>query len=606
MKFAALALLSIATIMSAQTKPETAPAEVIFINASLYTPLPATEPALREAIGNFPRATQAAVMAEMAKGVKAPALHMKDAAIAVRDGRIVAIGEVADITHRFKGAQTEVVDLHGSFTMPGFNDAHVHLAAAGAEQLNVDLIGTTSLEDMLQRIAERVKTTPPGEWIVGDGWDHTKWTDRRLPTRQDLDAVTGNHPAIFGRVDGHIAVANSLALKIAGITRDTKDPQGAEIDHDAKGEPTGIIREDAAMQMVYSKIPPPSPEKRRKALELATADATQSGITSVQDFSTYDDFLVYEQMEREGKLTVRVAEWIPFIDPLKEELAYRAHHSANDLMLHTTMLKGFMDGSLGSRTAALLKPYSDDPTNSGLPRFDQAKLNQMAIEREAAGFQMGFHAIGDRAAQMALDAFAVAEASGLKRFRAEHPNLSPEQALREYQESRRFRIEHCQVITPQQPAEFAKLGVIASVQPNHLLTDMNWAESRIGSERAKYSYPWRSFLNAGVRLAFGTDFPVEPISPYPGVYAAVTRMNTAGTKSYYPEQSLTIDEALAAYTTGSAYAEFMEHQKGMLLPGMLADMVVLDRDLTRIPPAQILGTKVLRTVLGGKTVYEAK
>ena len=295
-------------------------------------------------------------------------------------------------------------------------------------------------------------------------------------------------------------------------------------------------------------------------------------------------------MEREGKLTLRISEWLAFDDPVSLLETHRAHHPATDPMLHTAMLKGFMDGSLGSRTAALLAPYSDDPGNSGLARYEQAKLNRMAIERAAAGFQMGFHAIGDRAVQMALDAFAAAEA-----------------AARENNQSRdfRFRIEHDQVITPDQFAQYRKLGVIASMQPNHLLTDMNWAMERIGPERAKTSYPWKEFLDSGVPLAFGTDYPVEPITPFRGIYAAVTRMNEAGTKSYFPDQKLTIEQALAAYTTGSAYAQFAEKEKGTLAPGMLADFVVLDRDLTKVAPPEILKTRVLRTVVGGKTVYEA-
>ena len=259
-------------------------------------------------------------------------------------------------------------------------------------------------------------------------------------------------------------------------------------------------------------------------------------------------------------------------------------------MLHTAMLKGFMDGSLGSRTAALLAPYSDDPGNSGLPQYEQGKLNRMAIERALAGFQIGFHAIGDRAVQMALDAFAEAERSAKENDKT-----------RDF----RFRIEHDQVVTPAQFAQYKKLGVIASMQPSHLLTDMNWAVDRIGPERAKTSYAWTQFLDNGVPLAFGTDYPVEPITPFRGIYAAVTRKNEAGTKEYFPERKLTIEQAIAAYTTGSAYAQFAEKDKGTLAPGMLADCVVLDRDRTKVAPPQILKTRVLRTVVGGKTVYEA-
>jgi len=506
-------------------------------------------------------------------------------AIAVRDGHIVAIGSNQDIG-KLKGAATQVVDLGGHFVMPGFNDAHLHLEEAGLEAQSVDLRGVRSLQEMQQRIAASAITETPTDWVVGGGWDHTLWPDGKLPTRQDIDVVTGSHPATFVRVDGHISVANTAALKLGGVTAQTQAPEGGKIDHDAGGEPTGILRE-TARGLVESKIPPPTPARRRRAAELALADAARWGITSAQDNSSWDIFLVYEELEREGKLTLRISEWLAFDDPIEVLQQHRAHHPANDPLLHTAMLKGFMDGSLGSRTAALLAPYSDDPGNSGLPRYDQDKLNHMAVERAAAGFQIGFHAIGDRAAQMALDAFAAAEAQ--------------DKQARDL----RFRIEHDQVITPAQFAQYRKLGVIASMQPNHLLTDMNWAMERIGPERAKTSYPWKEFLDTGVPLAFGTDYPVEPITPFRGIYAAVTRMNEAGTKSYFPEQKLTIEQALAAYTTGSAYAQFAEKEKGTLAPGMLADFVVLDRDLTKVPPPEILKTRVLRTVVGGKTVYQA-
>jgi predicted amidohydrolase YtcJ len=488
-----------------------------------------------------------------------------------------------------KGAHTQVVDLGGHFVMPGFNDAHVHLEHAGLELLSVDLRGPRSLQEMQQRIAASAKTATAGEWLVGGGWDQTLWADGKLPTRQDIDAASGAHPAVFIRVDGHISVANTAALKAGGVAPQTQAPQGGKIDHDATGELTGILRE-TARRLVESKIPPPNPSRLRRAAELVLADAARWGITSAQDNSSWESFLVYEDLERESKLTLRISEWLRFDDPVSLLETHRAHHAADDPMLHTAMLKGFMDGSLGSRTAALLAPYSDDPGNSGLPQYEQGKLNRMAIERALAGFQIGFHAIGDRAAQMALDAFAEAERSAKENDKT-----------RDF----RFRIEHDQVITPGQFAQYKTLGVIASIQPSHLLTDMHWAIERIGADRAKTSYPWKQFLDDGIPLAFGTDYPVEPITPFRGVYAAVTRKNEAGTKEYFPQQKLTIEQAIAAYTTGSAYAQFAEKDKGTLAPGMLADFVVLDRDLTKIALPEILKTRVLRTVIGGKTVYEA-
>jgi predicted amidohydrolase YtcJ len=511
-------------------------------------------------------------------------------AIAVRGDRIVAVGSDEEIK-KLKGSKTHVVDLGGHFVMPGFNDAHLHLAGGGFEKLNVNLVGVRSLDEMKQRIAERARAAHPGEWLEGRGWDHTMWPGGRLPSRQDLDAVTAAHPAILTRIDGHIAVANTAALNAAGITRATKDPVGGKFDHDEQGELTGIVREDSAMDLIRAKVPPPTPEKRRRTIELALADAAQWGITSVQDNSNWEDYLVYEELNREGKLTVRITEWLPFEADLKTLQLHRAHHPATDPMLHTGMLKGFLDGSLGSRTAALLAPYSDDPTNKGLPRYTQATLNDMARERIEAGFQMGFHAIGDGAAQLALTAFEEAQ-----RYSRERGGKSNDF---------RNRIEHFQVAAPGQVEQMARLGVIASVQPNHLLTDMNWAEDRIGAERAKLSYPWRSAQQHGVPLAFGTDYPVEPITPFRGIYSAVTRKSEAGTKSYYADQKIDIVSALSAYTSGAAYAEFAEKDKGTLEKGKLADFVVLDRDLLTIPPEQILATKVLRTVVGGKTVYDS-
>jgi hypothetical protein len=522
-------------------------------------------------------------------------------AIAVAHGEILGAGTDAEIKARFQGPATLVVDLHGAFAMPGFNDAHAHLGMGGRIRLSVDLIGVQSLAEMQARIRAAAHKAAPGQWLTGGGWDHTLWPGGRLPDRRDMDAAAEGHPAIFTRVDGHIAVADSAALAAAGITRSTQAPEGGEVDHGPDGEPTGILRETAQGLV---NVPPPTPEQRRHGLELALEDAYSHGVTTVQDFSDWDDFLVFEQMEKEGKLPVRISEWLRFDDPVNIEQQQRAHHPATDRMLRTTMLKGFMDGSLGSRTAAMNAPYADDPGNSGIPRFTQAELNTMAIQRARAGFQMGFHAIGDRAVEMALDAFAAAE-------QATRSNTIPPQVVVPIagksfvfpSRDLRWRIEHSQVVGPGDFARYKQLGVIASMQPNHLLTDMAWAGARLGPERSQYAYAWKSFLDAGVPLAYGTDYPVEPIAPFRGVYASVTRMNEAGTMTFHPEQKLTIGQTLHAYTQGAAYAEFAEAWKGKLAPGYVADFVVLDRDLTAIPPREILGTQVLRTVVGGKTVY---
>lgn len=523
-------------------------------------------------------------------------------ALVVGEGKVLFTGSDADML-RLAEENTQKIDLDGAFVMPGFNDAHVHLEAAGITKLTVNLTGVLSLEEMTEKIHTAASTAPPGHWLTGAGWDHTLWKKQILPTRKDLDAVTGEHPAIFERVDGHIAVVNSAALKAAGITAATVSPVGGKIDHDAQGEPTGILRETAT-QLVYRHVPPPTLEERRQGLELAIADAISHGVTSVQDNSEWEAFLVMEEMEREDKLPLRICEWLAFSDPIDVLKEHRNEHLQSDPLLHTGMLKGFLDGSLGSRTAALKAPYADDPHNSGIPRYDQQKLNAMAVERARAGFQMGFHAIGDRANSMALDAFSQAEAARQKMLISTMPKLERNmEAKPVIKDDPRYRIEHAQVVDPTDILRFKQLNVIASMQPNHLLTDMNWAEERLGTKRAAYSYAWKAFLDAGVHLAFGTDYPVEPISPFRGVYAAVTRENETGTKSYFPENRLTIGQALFAYTQGSAYAEFEERTKGKLLPGFYADFVVLDRDLTTIAPKEILKTQVLRTVAGGKTVY---
>jgi predicted amidohydrolase YtcJ len=515
-------------------------------------------------------------------------------ALAVVGDRILAVGKRDEIM-KLKGPETKIVDLDGHFVMPGFNDAHMHLASAGLEKMNVNMVGAKTLDEFRDRLRAACDGAEPGDWVVGEGWDETLWPVKTPPTRWDLDEVSGKHPVYLERVDGHIGVANTRALQLASVTVASRDPDGGKIDRDDAGTPNGILREKA-QELVQSVIPKPTHDKRRHAIELALADLASHGVTSAQDFSQWDDFQIYEEIEHEGKLTARISEWLPFDEPIDDLNTKRSSHPASDNMLQTGMLKGFMDGSLGSKTAALLEPYSDDPKNSGLPQYDAAKLNAMTKERVLAGYQIGFHAIGDKGIQMALDAFAEAEKA------AKDAKVKAVDGGTDY----RLRIEHAQVTTPQQILRFKELKVIASMQPSHLLTDMNWAESRLGPKRAEHSYAWEEFLRRGVVVAFGTDYPVEPVTPFRGIYSALTRMSEDGKKSYYPAQKLNIEQAIAAYTTGSAFAEFDEKQKGKLAPGMLADFVVLDQDITAALPPKILQTKVLRTVVGGKTVYEAK
>jgi len=343
---------------------------------------------------------------------------------------------------------------------------------------------------------------------------------------------------------------------------------------------------------------------------LAIADALAHGVTSVQDFSDWEDFLVYEELEKEGRLPLRISEWLPFKAPLPDLIKMRDHHDSKDPMLHTGMLKGFMDGSLGSRTAAMKEPYSDDPGNTGLPQYAQEQLNKMAVERAQAGFQLGFHAIGDGAVAMALEALTQANRASMNPFFCRPPGQSHEIwdekipcPAQHY--LGRGRIEHAQVVDSVEIVNIRLQGIIASMQPSHLLTDMNWAEDRLGPERAAYSYAWKAFLSHGVDLAFGTDYPVEPITPMRGLYAAVTRMNEAGTRTYFPENRITRGQALYAYTQGSAYAEFAEKRKGKLLPGYDADFILVDSDLYKVAAPAILHAVVEGTYVAGREVFPA-
>ena len=563
----AFALLGAVSVLYAQEQPAKPKADVIFVHGNVYTGV-----AMTSGFSAIRRAE----------------------AIAVRGDRIEAVGDSKDLL-KFKGPETQVIDVGGKFVMPGFNDAHAHLAAGGADQLNVNLTGVKSLEEFRARIRAKVESAKPGDWILGGGWDENLWPVKALPTRWDVDEVSAGHPVFLERVDGHIAVANTQALKLASITIASRDPRGGKIDRDSNSQPNGILRE-RAREAVTNVIPQPTHDRRREAMEAALAEAARWGVTSVQDNSGWEDFKVLEELESSGKLTARVTEWLPFNDSVEQLETKRKEHPQSDKMLHTGMLKAFMDGSLGSHTAALIEPYTDDPQNSGIPQYEPAKLNEMAKERVLAGYQLGFHAIGDKGVQMALDAFAEATKA------AKENKVKAATGGDDY----RPRIEHAQVTTPLQIVKFRDLKVVASMQPSHLLTDMKWAEARVGPKRAEHSYAWAEFQKRGVTLAFGTDFPVESISPFRGLYAATTRKSESGKEEYFPEQKITIDQAMAAYTTGSAFAEFAEKEKGLIVPGMLADFVVLDRDVTSVVPQKVLETKVLRTVVGGKTVYEAK
>ncbi len=540
--------------------------------------------------------------------------HPRAQAIAIRGEWIAGFGSDNQISTSI-GPKTRVIDLHGAFVMPGFNDAHVHLVSAGIAKLEVDLTGTKSVVEFQQRIRDRLKELSPGEWAVGRGWDHTLWAGKQFPTREELDAVSRDHPMFFERVDGHVAIVNSRALELSGLTRNSPDPPAGKFVRDpATGELTGMLEEDSAMDRVRRRIPSITPAQRGRAIELALAELAENGVTSIQDNSEdemfrfyeqfrdgksrdaspvstapgFNDFRIYQALEREGKLTARITEWLPFNAPVAALEGMRREGGTSSTWLKTGALKGFLDGSLGSRTAALLAPYSDDPSSTGILRVDPEELKRMAIDRDNAGFQIALHAIGDRANRVGLDAFAaVLHANGPR--------------------DRRDRIEHAQVLSLDDLPRFATLGVIASMQPCHLLDDERWAESRIGPKRVKGAYAWNSLETSGARLAFGTDFPVESVNPLRGLYACITRELPEGGPAggWEPQERLPIDTCIREYTIGAAYAQFEEHRKGQLVPGMLADAVVFPSDITRLAPADLLRTKTEMTIVGGKVVYES-
>jgi predicted amidohydrolase YtcJ len=509
-------------------------------------------------------------------------------ALLVRGEEILAVGDDDEVS-ALTETGAKVVDLEKHFVMPGFNDAHVHIGGAGADWLAVRLFGAVTVAEMQKRLAAAAAEHKQGDWITGFGWDHTLWPEKKFPNRQQLDQVSPKNPVILTHVSGHVAVANSMALQLAGITKNSPNPAGGEIEKDEKGEPTGMLKEGAAMRLVESKIPAPTEEQRRRGIQLALADVARNGVTSVQDNSAWEDFLTYRALKNEGKLTVRVTEWLPFLATLEKLEEMRREGGTTDPWLRTGALKMVTDGALGSRTAAMLAPYSDDGKTSGILTMEPDKLRQFAIERDKAGFQLNFHAIGDRANRMALDAFeAAARANGLR--------------------DRRDRVEHAQVVAASDFARFARLQVIASMQPSHETSDMRWAEQRVGPERAKGAYAWATMQKFGVRLAFGTDYDVEPISPFRGLYACVTRELPDGGPQggWEPQEKISLGDCIRAYTSGSAYGEFMEGKKGELKEGEFADFIVLSNDLTKVEPHEYTKTRVLRTVVGGRLVYQAE
>jgi predicted amidohydrolase YtcJ len=533
-------------------------------------------------------------------------------AVAADGERIVAVGTDAEIRGNYSGARE--IDLQGRLVTAGFNDAHIHFLKGGISLTRVNLVGSKTLAEAQARVAAKVKEEQPGAWITGLGWDHTLWGGR-WPTRQDLDAVAPNNPVVLIRVDGHIAWANTLAITKAGITKDTKIPEGGEILRDEQGNPSGIFKETA--QALFAKaVPDPTPDQLLAGLERALAEARRYGITSIQDNSGYETTKLYRLLLAQHKLTVRIAEWQNLEDPIAEIKRQRADFAgfndpANRIRL--TSIKGYVDGTLGSHTAAMLAPFSDDPHNSGIPRHTPEELTRMIVAADAAGFQVCLHAIGDRANRMALDGYEAARKQFELRV-ANNPNfiLVTKEAFGDFPTTSwghltRHRIEHAQVVAPSDFARFRDLGVIASMQPSHAISDKRWAEDRLGEYRVQGAYAWHMMRSFGVHVPFGTDWPVESINPYLGLYAAVTRQSTDGEPAggWWPQERLTIADAIRCYTAESAYAEFEEKDKGQIAVGMLADLTVHSRDLLTIKPEDILQTETVKTILGGDVVYES-
>jgi len=514
--------------------------------------------------------------------------HPKAQAVAVLGDRIVAVGSNADIL-LWRGVETKSIDGGGKLLLPGFNDAHVHFIDGGRQLDSVQLNDVTSTDEFVHRVAEQAKKTPKAEWILGGDWDETKWNPPNLPTKEMIDPVTPDNPALLSRYDGHSVLANSQALRLAGITAQTPDPPGGAIVRDTQGNPTGDLK-DAAMDLAYKVVPPPTHEQRMRAAKRALEHAASLGVTSVQTMNPeYADVAVFSELLQNGELTTRIYA-APLITGVDDQAKIGIRHAFGGPYLRIGALKAYADGSLGSRTGYFFTPYSDEPDNRGLLSDEMQPLSLMRdrmMKADAAGLQICSHAIGDQAISIVLDLYT----DVVKAHRGAE---------------RRFRIEHAQHMAQKDFARFAQLDVIASVQPYHAIDDGRFAEARIGHDRATRTYAFRTFLNYGVHLALGTDWDVAPLNPLLTVYAAVTRATLDGKNpnGWFPEQKLTVAEAVHAYTMGSAYAEFQEKEKGSITPGKLADMALLSDDIFSIHPVKIRDVKVLKTIVGGKVIWD--
>jgi predicted amidohydrolase YtcJ len=546
----------------------------------MTTPTPAPEPAPETAPATASPITLAIVNARVWTGN--PRRPWADA-VAVRGDRIAAVGSSAEVKKLVTPA-TRVIDAHGGMVTPGFIDSHVHFLSGGFQLASVQLRDASTPAEFVARIKAFAHTVPPGTWILGGDWDHQRWGGE-LPTRAWIDSVTPDNPVWVNRLDGHMGLANSAALRAASVTTATKDVDGGTIVRDASGAPTGVLK-DNAQDLMYRAIPDPTPEMSARALDAAMHYVAAQGVTSVQHMGTWADLAVFERAHAAGTMITRISAAVPLAtwERLRDTVAARGH---GDAWLRIGSLKGFVDGSLGSHTAAFVAPYTDAPGDTGLLVNTPEDLYAWTSGADRAGLQVIVHAIGDRANHLQLDIYD----------RVERENGARD---------RRFRIEHAQHLLPSDIARFAQLGVIASMQPYHAIDDGRWAEREIGPERIRTTYAFRSLLDAHAVLAFGSDWDVAPPTPLEGIYAAVTRrtLDDRNPDGWVPEQKITVDDALRAYTVNGAYAMFAEKDRGSLEVGKLADLVLIDRDLTRIPAPEIRDAHVVATVVGGRVVYE--
>jgi predicted amidohydrolase YtcJ len=510
-------------------------------------------------------------------------------ALAVRGGRVLFVGSDTE-ARTLAGAGTRVLDLHGRTVIPGMVDAHAHLTGLAASLRNVALAGSTSYNEVISRVVERTKTVKPGEWVQGRGWDQNRWPEKSFPTHEALSRATPSNPVVLTRIDGHALLANAMAMRLAGVTAATKDPAGGKVLRLPNGDPSGVFV-DNAKSLIDNRVPRASETAMREATVAAIAEANKWGLTGVHDAGEPRHVIeMFESLARAGRFNIR--NYVMVSDNAADIAYYTRRGPQNGLYdgrIWIRAIKTYADGALGSRGAALLAPYSDDSLNTGLLVTPPAHLEKVAEIGLRSGFQVNTHAIGDRGNRIALDAFE----SALKAVpRADH----------------RFRIEHAQVLSPEDIPRFAKLGVIPSMQASHQTSDMRWAETRVGPERIRGAYAWRSLLNTGVVIPDGSDFPVEEVNPLISFHSAVTRQDASGWPpgGWYPEQVMTREEALRAMTIWPAYAGFQEKELGSLTPGKYADFVVLDRDIMSVPASEVLGTRVLATYIGGKSVYEMK